>query len=107
MVIKMKNNSEKKELFEVLLSLETIKECEDFFADLCTIKEVEAMGQRWKAAKMIANKETYETIIEKTDISSATLSRISKCYQYGNGYRKMIKKMNRKSIALNEEKENE
>lgn len=78
------------ELFDVLLSLKTKEDYEDFFRDLCTIKELDSMTQRIKAAKLLKNGETYEKIISKTDISSATLSRVSRCVKYGTGYKKFL-----------------
>ena len=84
------------QLFEVILSLKTKEDCKDFFSDLCTIKELNSMTQRIKAAKMLIDGETYEKIIAKTDISSATLSRISKCVKYGTGYKKVLNKNNKK-----------
>ena len=80
-----------KELFELILTLKTQEDCEKFFDDLCTYKELEAMAQRLKAAKMIIKGNTYEQIIKETEISSATLSRVSKCVKYGNGYKNYIK----------------
>lgn len=80
-----------KELFELILTLKTQEDCEKFFDDLCTYKELEAMAQRVKAAKMIIKGNTYEQIIKETEISSATLSRVSKCVKYGNGYKNYIK----------------
>jgi TrpR-related protein YerC/YecD len=78
------------ELFEIILSLKSKEDCEDFFRDLCTVKELDSMTQRVKAAKLLKNGETYEKIISKTDISSATLSRVSRCVKYGNGYKKFL-----------------
>lgn len=80
-----------KELFELILTLKTQEDCEKLFDDLCTYKELEAMAQRLKAAKMIIKGNTYEQIIKETEISSATLSRVSKCVKYGNGYKNYIK----------------
>lgn len=80
-----------KELFELILTLKTQEDCEKFFDDLCTYKELESMAQRVKAAKMILKGNTYEQIIKETEISSATLSRVSKCVKYGNGYKNYIK----------------
>lgn len=82
---------EVKELFETVLTLKTREDCEKFFDDLCTYKELEAMAQRLKAAKMILKGNTYEQIIKETDISSATLSRVSKCVKYGEGYKNYLK----------------
>ena len=78
------------ELFEIILKLKTQKDCEDFFKDLCTIKELDAMTQRVKTAKLLINGETYEKIILKTNVSSTTLSRVSRSLKYGNGYKKFL-----------------
>ncbi len=80
------------ELYQIILSLKTEEDCKAFFSDLCTIKELDSMTQRVKAAKLLVKGETYEKIISKTDISSATLSRVSKCVKYGEGYKKFLPK---------------
>lgn len=80
-----------KELYETILKLKTTEDCEKLFSDLCTYKELDAMTQRIQSAKLILDGETYEQIIEKTNISSATLSRVSKCVKYGEGYKKFLK----------------
>ena len=79
-----------KELYAELLKLETEAEAEIFLEDLCTIKELESMCQRLKAAKMLLAGKTYNEIVEETDISSATLARVSKCVHYGNGGYKTV-----------------
>ena len=78
------------DLYETLLKLKTVEEYKDFFEDLCTYKEVEQMAQRIAAAKCLMAGDTYETVIKKTDISSATLSRVSKAVKYGKGYKKVL-----------------
>lgn len=80
------------ELYSTLLKLETVAECETFLRDLCTMKELDSMSQRILAAKLLLDGETYESIIKKTDISSATLSRVSRCVKYGEGYKKILTK---------------
>lgn len=83
----------KKFLFETILSCETTEELDDLFDDLCTYKEVEQMAQRIEAAKMLTQGKTYAEIIEKTEISSATLSRVSRCVQRGSGgYARVLSK---------------
>ncbi len=80
-------------LFKAILSLKTEQECQDFFDDLCTNKEVEQMAQRVCAAKLLMDGKTYNQVIEETDISSATLSRVSRCVQYGKGYSEILKRL--------------
>lgn len=78
------------ELYALLLSLESKEDCKQLFTDLCTDKEIEQMAQRVRAAKLLKEGKTYAEIIEETDISSATLSRVSRSLQYGDGYRKFL-----------------
>ena len=79
------------ELFDLFISLKNREDCEVLFEDLCTNKEIEQMAQRLRAAKLWRNNKTYNEVIKETDISSATLSRVSRCVQYGNGYTKFLK----------------
>ena len=80
------------ELFKLIASLKTAEEVRILFDDLCTYKEIDSMAQRLDAAKLLLEGATYEEIIKKTDISSATLSRVSRCVKYGNGYKTILKK---------------
>ena len=79
-------------LFELLLKLENKEECTALFEDLCTRKEVENMAERAYAAKLLLEGKTYNQVIAETDISSATLSRVSRSLQYGKGYSKFLNK---------------
>ena len=84
-------------LFDAILSLETREECYDFFEDLCTVKEISDMAQRLEAAKLLLDGSTYEQIVKKVEISTATISRINRCIQYGTGgYRQTIEKVREK-----------
>lgn len=79
------------ELYKVITRLNTPQDAEMLFADLLTNKEIEQMAQRVLAAKLLLEGHTYTQIIGKTDISSATLSRVSRCVLYGSGgYKKFI-----------------
>ncbi len=92
--IKSSNKADNKmlsDLFELIASLKTAEDCKDLFGDLCTFKEIEQMAQRIKAAKLLLEGNTYQQVTEKCDISSATLSRVSRCVQYGKGYTKFLK----------------
>ena len=62
------------------------------FEDLCTRKEVENMAERVFAARLLLEGKTYNQVMAQADISSATLSRVSRCVQYGSGYSKLLKK---------------
>ena len=78
-------------LFEIIIKAKSVKDCQMLFEDLCTDKEIEQMAQRVKAAKLLIEGKTYNQVIEQTDISSATLCRVSRCVQYGEGYRNFVK----------------
>ena len=98
-------NSRKNEtidaLFDAILSLETREECYQFFEDLCTVKEISDMAQRLEAAKLLLNGRTYDQIVREVEISTATISRINRCIQYGTGgYREVIGK-----VSASEEKQ--
>ena len=79
------------DLYALIASIDRADDCRALFEDLCTIKETEQMAQRVEAAKLILEGKTYQQIIAETDISSATLSRVSRCVQHGNGYRRFLK----------------
>lgn len=89
---------ESRDLFAALLSLQTVEECEAFLEDLCTIKELQDLSQRYQVAKMLNEKKNYQDISKATGASTATISRVNKCLMYGTGgYR----------LALQREEENE
>lgn len=82
-----------RELYRAILSLQTEEECRDLFADLCTYKEIEQMAGRIRAARLLTEGKTYAQVIAETDISSATLSRVSRCVKHGNGgYARLFEK---------------
>ena len=87
----MGRNEKIQMLYQVILNLKNEEECAAFFDDLCTHKEVEKMAERAYAAKLLMEGKTYNQIIAEADISSATLSRVSRCVQYGKGYSKVLK----------------
>lgn len=80
------------QLFELIVSLDNIEDCRALFEDLCTIKELENMAERCYAARSLMEGDTYNQVMAKADISSATLSRVSRCVQYGKGYSRLLKK---------------
>ena len=80
------------DLFKLIAAIDDPDDCRALFDDLCTIKEVENMAERLHAAKLLLEGNTYNQIMAQADISSATLSRVSRCVQYGEGYSKLLKK---------------
>ena len=80
-----------RQLFELITSLDNADDCRALFDDLCTIKEIENMAERCYAARLLMEGNTYNQVIAQSDISSATLSRVSRCVQYGKGYKNFLK----------------
>ncbi len=78
------------DLCSVLASIDDPKDMELLLDDLCTIKEIEQMAQRIKAVRLLKDNKTYTQIMETIDISSTTLSRVSRALQYGEGYNKFV-----------------
>lgn len=72
------------QLFEAILSLETIEECYRFFDDLATVNEVQSLAQRLEVARMLREGFTYHKIETETGASTATISRVKRSLNYGN-----------------------
>lgn len=72
-------------LFQGILTLQTKEECYALFEDVCTIKELQAMAQRFRVAQQLSNSKNYNEIQADTGASSATISRVNKCLMYGSG----------------------
>ena len=83
--MKHSNQERTDKFFEALLSLKTKEECEMFFDDICTIKELMDISQRYEVAKMLDEGKVYTEIASKTGASTATISRVNRCLNYGSG----------------------
>ena len=82
------------QLFQSILNLKNIEECYDYFGDLCTIKELQDMAQRLDTAILLAQGQSYQVITKQVGISTATIGRVSRCLNYGNGgYRTAISRL--------------
>ncbi|MBZ2175499.1 TrpR-like protein YerC/YecD [Schnuerera sp. xch1] len=82
------------ELFNAILLLRTREECYRFFEDICTIKEVQSIAQRLEVAKLLTTNNTYNEIEKKTGASTATISRVNRCLNYGaDGYKIALKRL--------------
>lgn len=89
---KMKS-AETDSLYESILKLENLEECYRFFDDLCTISEIHSFAQRFAVARLLSQGETFNVIAEQTGASTATISRVNRCLQYGSdGYKTVLNK---------------
>ena len=92
-MINMKSESLDR-LFEAILHLETVEECYRFFEDVCTVKEIREIAQRLDVAKYLSSGNNYQVITALTGASTATISRVNRCLNYGSGgYREMLQKL--------------
>lgn len=100
MVTAMKNmNDEYTDLlYEAVMQLHSKEECKSFFDDLCTIAELRSMSQRVEVASMLYDKKVYTEIADKTGASTATISRVNKCLNYGkDGYNTVLRRLKEKN----------
>lgn len=82
------------QLFEAILSLKDKEECYRFFDDLCTMGEIQSLAQRLEVARMLQEGFTYHKIEAETGASTATISRVKRCLNYGNdGYQMTISRI--------------
>lgn len=80
-------------LYETILKIETIEECEALFDDLCTKTELASISQRLVVAKMLNDKKVYSEIVSETGASTATISRVNRSLAFGaGGYDKIFGK---------------
>ncbi|TMW71111.1 YerC/YecD family TrpR-related protein [Alteribacter natronophilus] len=88
------------QLFEAILSLKDKEECYQFFDDLCTMNEIQSLGQRLEVARMLMDGDTYQKIEKDTGASTATISRVKRCINYGNdGYRMTLERVKEEQQA--------
>lgn len=88
------HSEDMEKLYKAILSLESIEECQKFFEDICTIKELQDISQRLQVARMLKEGRSYQEVSRETGASTATISRVNKCLVYGNGgYSAILAKM--------------
>lgn len=81
----LKHTEQIDRLFHAILSLKSMDECYLYFEDLCTIKEIQAIAQRMDVAESLSLGKSYQQTIARTGASSATISRVKRCLDYGDG----------------------
>ena len=89
------------QFYEAVLSLETPEQCRLFFEDISTIKELQAMSQRLRVAALLDSGSNYLEVSEATGASSATISRVNRCLNYGGGYRTALDNLKKREEAVN------
>ena len=85
------------ELCDAVLLLRSREECYSFFQDLCTVSEIQSLAQRFEVARMLMDNATYQEVVKKTGASTATISRVNRCLNYGtDGYELVIGRLEEK-----------
>lgn len=79
-----------KDLFQAILQLQDLQECERFLTDLCTPAELLSLAGRFRAAQLLSQGVPYRSIYEKTGVSTATVTRVARALTYGRGGYQMI-----------------
>ena len=77
-------------LCRAFLDLKDIEEVYKFLEDLATIGEIKSMAQRLEVARLLSMSKKYPEIVNETGASTATISRVKKCLDYGAGGYKII-----------------
>lgn len=92
--MKKSPNTDNDLLYQSLLQLQSVEECRRFLQDLCTVSELKAMEQRIEVAMYLRDGMIYQDILKRTGASSATISRVNRCLQYGaEGYQAILPRM--------------
>lgn len=88
------------QLFNAILTLQDLEECYRFFDDLCTINEIQSLAQRLEVARLLKSGQKYHEIEKETGASTATISRVKRCLNYGNdGYQMVLERLKEKDTA--------
>ncbi|ASN06999.1 YerC/YecD family TrpR-related protein [Virgibacillus necropolis] len=85
------------QLFDGILSLNNREECYQFFDDIATMSEIHSIAQRLQVAKMLSEGLTYNLIEKETKASTATISRVRRCINFGSdGYQMVLDRLEEK-----------
>ena len=89
--------------FEAVMSLKNQEDCRQFFEDICTIKELQSLYQRFRVACLLDSGSNYLEVSDTTGASSATISRVNRCLNYGSGYRMALDNLKKAGVLEDEE----
>tara|TARA_B100000579_G_scaffold404156_1_gene388740 strand:+ start:42 stop:326 length:285 start_codon:yes stop_codon:yes gene_type:complete len=82
------------ELFKAIITIDSMKECKNFFYDLCTPSEIEEFSTRWLIVKLLSKKKPYRQIALETGVSTTTVGRVARYMKYGHdGYNTVLNKL--------------
>ena len=87
----MSTQQKKEALYQLLARTSEPGDIAALLEDMCTMKELENMAERLFTARLLMEGCTYNQFMAQADISSATLSRVSRCVQQGKGYSRLLR----------------
>ncbi len=93
------NEDPQHQLYEAILTLKSVEEAKEFFEDLCTPTERQAMADRWLVVEPIKEGIPYRSIYEETGVSVTTIGRVARCLSFGQGYNLVYERIKRKHHA--------
>src|SRR3989344_5948415 len=77
-------------VFQAILKLKTVRECEDFFRDILTLRELKEMAERFRIARMLDRRMSYLDIADKADTSTTTVTRVAHWLRHGRGGYRLV-----------------
>jgi TrpR-related protein YerC/YecD len=80
-----KQHRAEEDLFVALLGLKNTREVRNFFDDLCTPAELQAMVDRWQVVEYLQKELPYRKIHDLTGVSVTTIGRVARCLTDGSG----------------------
>jgi len=87
-------------LFSAVITLESVDECRNFFKDLCTPAELQALVDRWQVVEYLEQDLPYRRIHDLTGVSVTTIGRVARFLSDGfGGYRTAVERTNAKSTS--------
>jgi len=88
------------DLLDTILALPDRPAAERFFRDLCTLRELHDLAQRWHVVRLLDEGIPYAEISRTTGASTATVTRIAQWLNHGtNGYREALGRLNGQESA--------
>lgn len=78
-------------LCAAFLQCRTLDEIASFLRDVATLYEMQALSARLEAARLITKRIPYREIVERTGVSTATVTRVAAFLKNGEGYKNVLK----------------
>lgn len=85
------------QLCDSIVAITDRDEAYRFLEDVATFSEIKAFSQRLQVANLLLKGFSYPQIVQATGASTATISRVKKCLNYGSdGYKLVLERLKEK-----------